>query len=61
VVRAIHASALAAGMVLAEDVRLRNGALLVARGYEVTSHFIERINNFPPGVFAGEFRVIVPC
>jgi len=61
VVKAIHAPELATGMVLAEDVRLLNGALLVSRGYEVTSHFIERINNFPPGVFAGEFRVIVPC
>jgi hypothetical protein len=61
VVKAIHAAALATGMVLAEDVRLLNGTLLVSRGYEVTPHFIERINNFPPGVFAGEFRVIVPC
>jgi CheY-like chemotaxis protein len=61
VVRAIHAAELVSGMVLAEDVRLLNGTLLVSRGYEVTSHFIERINNFPPGVFAGEFRVIVPC
>jgi CheY-like chemotaxis protein len=61
VVRAIHAGALLPGMVLAEDVRLMSGTLLVARGYEVTSHFIERINNFPPGVFAGEFRVISPC
>jgi len=59
-VKAIQADELAPGMVLAEDVRLLNGALLVARGYEVTSHFIERIYNFPPGVFAGEFRVIVP-
>jgi CheY-like chemotaxis protein len=61
VVKAIHAAALVSGMVLAEDVRLLNGTLLVSRGYEVTPHFIERINNFPPGVFAGEFRVIVPC
>jgi CheY-like chemotaxis protein len=61
VVKVFHARALTAGMVLAEDVRLANGTLLVARGYEVTSHFIERINNFPPGVFGGEFRVVVPC
>lgn len=60
-VRPMHARDLARGMVLAEDVRLRNGTLLVARGYEVTASFIERINNFPPGVFAGEFRVLVPC
>jgi len=61
IVRAMTARALTVGMVLAEDVRLANGTLLVARGYEVTSHFIERINNFPPGVFAGEFRVLIPC
>jgi CheY-like chemotaxis protein len=61
VVRAMHVAELAAGMVLAEDVRLRNGTLLVARGYEVTASFIERVNNFPPGVFAGEFRVVMPC
>jgi len=61
VVKGIRADELAPGMVLAEEVRLLNGALLVARGYEVTSHFIERISNFPPGVFAGEFRIIVPC
>ena len=61
VVKSIQAAALVTGMVLAEDVRLLNGALLVSRGYEVTSHFIERINNFPRGAFAGEFRVIVPC
>jgi response regulator RpfG family c-di-GMP phosphodiesterase len=45
------------GMVLAEDVRLVTGALLVARGYEVTNSFIERIKNFQPGMFAGEFRI----
>jgi len=49
------------GMVLAEEVRLRSGTLLVARGYEVTASFIARIKNFPPGAFSGEFRVIVPC
>ena len=34
---------------------------LVARGYEVTASFIERIKNFPPGAFAGDFRIVVPC
>ena len=52
---------LRAGMVLAEDVRLSTGTLLLARGYEVTASFIERIRNFPPGMFAGEFRISVPC
>jgi hypothetical protein len=48
------------GMVLAEDARLVTGTLLVARGYEITASFIERIKNFPPGMFSGEFRVNVP-
>ncbi|HEX3761409.1 MAG TPA: HD domain-containing phosphohydrolase [Kofleriaceae bacterium] len=49
------------GMVLAEDVRLSNGALLVARGFEVTASFLERLRNFPPGVFDDEFKIAVPC
>jgi hypothetical protein len=44
-------------MVLAEDARLSTGALLVARGYEVTASFIARIKNFPPGML-GEFRIV---
>lgn len=61
VVRSIAADALHIGMVLAEDFRLAGGALLVARGYEITASFIERIKNFPPGAIAGEFRIAVPC
>lgn len=61
VTRMVGVPALRTGMVLAEDVRLATGTLLVARGYEVTASFIERIKNFPPGMFAGEFRVSWPC
>jgi CheY-like chemotaxis protein len=61
VIRAVSVVGLRAGMTLAEDVRLANGTLLVARGYEVTESFIERIKNFPPGTFAGEFRVVTSC
>lgn len=57
-VRPVSVQGLRAGMTLAEDVRLANGTLLVARGYEVTDSFIERIKNFPPGTFAGEFRIL---
>jgi CheY-like chemotaxis protein len=45
-VREIPISQLRAGMVLVDDVRLNNGLLLVARGYEVTAGFIERVRNF---------------
>lgn len=61
VVRSVARADLKVGMVLAEDARLSSGTLLVARGYEVTASFIQRINNFPRGVFAGEFRIAVPC
>jgi len=61
VTRMVGVPALRNGMVLAEDVRLATGTLLVARGYEVTASFIERINNFQPSMFAGEFRIVVPC
>jgi hypothetical protein len=61
VVRAVNVHALHIGMVLAEDFRLASGALLVARGYEVTASFLERIKNFPPGAFASEFRIVFSC
>ena len=52
---------LAAGMVLAEDVRFDTGNLLVARGFEVTASFIERVKNLPPGIFSGYFQIVVSC
>ena len=59
--RVVILDALSIGMVLAEDCWLASGALLVARGYEVTASFIERIKNFPPGAFNGELRIAFPC
>jgi CheY-like chemotaxis protein len=61
VVKTIDSEELHVGMVLAEDFRLANGALLVARGYEMTASFIVRIRNFPPGAFRGPFKIAVPC
>ena len=43
------------------SVRELERQLLVARGYEVTASFLERLRNFPPGVFADEFKIAVPC
>jgi response regulator RpfG family c-di-GMP phosphodiesterase len=48
------------GMVFAEDVKLLNGTLLVARGYEVTQGFVERARNFRPGTVRDPVRVILP-
>jgi response regulator RpfG family c-di-GMP phosphodiesterase len=45
-VRELALTALCAGMVLVEDLRLKNGPLLVARGFEVTSQLLLRIKNF---------------
>jgi response regulator RpfG family c-di-GMP phosphodiesterase len=49
-----------AGMIFAEDVKLLNGTLLVARGYEVTQGFAERARNFKPGTVREPVRVILP-
>lgn len=51
---------LAVGMVLAEDVSLESGSLLVARGYEVTPGFLARIRNFRPGTLKEQMVVCVP-
>lgn len=45
-VREITIAQLRPGMVLIDDVRMSSGLLLVARGYEVTAGFIERVRNF---------------
>jgi CheY-like chemotaxis protein len=59
-VREVAIDDLRKGMVLAEDVRLANGTLLIARGYEVTAGFIERLRNFASGSVRGPLRVSVP-
>jgi hypothetical protein len=59
IVKELRLAGLAVGMVFAEDVELRSGALLCARGYEVTTGFLERIRNFRPGSVVEPLRVIV--
>jgi len=58
-IRELPLAALRVGMVLAEDVRMESGTLLVTRGYEVTDRFVERISNFRPGTVKDPLRVIV--
>jgi len=60
-VKSLPPHALCVGMTLAEDVRFATGNLLVARGYEVTASFIEKIKNLPRAMFAGDVRIVVPC
>ncbi len=50
-------AALRVGMTLAEDVRLTTGAMLVARGYEITAQFIDRIKGFPTGTLRPTLKI----
>lgn len=54
----VPAGALRAGMVIARDVVLANGVLLVARGYEVTQGLVERIRNLRPGALTAPIFVL---
>ncbi len=56
-VREVSPSALRVGMVIASDVRLASGVLLVARGFTVTPGLIEHIRNLRSGALADPFRV----
>jgi len=60
-VREVPLRSVGVGMVLAEDVRMSNGTLLMARGYEVTEGFMERIRNLAPGSICEPLRVTVPA
>jgi response regulator RpfG family c-di-GMP phosphodiesterase len=58
-VRELRIAELRPGMVFMEDVKLRNGVLLVARGYEVTPSFLARVRNHEGNVHQ-PVRVLVP-
>jgi hypothetical protein len=49
---------LRAGMTLADDVRHRDGSLLIARGYMVTAALIDRLEHLPRGDLREPLRVI---
>ena len=59
-VRELALSALRVGMVFVNDVRLVSGALLCARGYEVTPSFLAKAKNFRPGSVREPLRVVIP-
>jgi hypothetical protein len=48
------------GMTILQDVRTEQGMLLVARGFEVTERFTERVKNFGAGVLAMRVAVQFP-
>lgn len=59
-VRELPFRLLAPGMVLAQDVRTRQGSLIVARGQEVTPSLIERLRNFSSRLDGQEsIRVVI--
>jgi len=59
VVKEIQLQAVRVGMVFAEEVRLKSGVLLVARGYEVTQSFIEKVRSFQKDVVNEPLRIVV--
>lgn len=62
VVKELSLPLLQPGMVFIDDVRSKGGALLIARGHEVTASLIERIRNFShSGGVREPLRVSVPA
>jgi response regulator RpfG family c-di-GMP phosphodiesterase len=59
--RVIPLKAVQPGMVIMQDVRTHLGTLLVPRGFEVTSLFIERSHNFGPELLAESVKVMIPA
>ena len=58
-IRELPLSSLRVGMILADDVRLVSGPILVARGYEVTERFVERARNFAADSILQPVRVVI--
>jgi hypothetical protein len=59
--RRIPLKAVQPGMVIAQDIRTHVGTLLVSRGFEVTSLFLERTRNFGPELLDEVIQVVVPA
>jgi HD-GYP domain-containing protein (c-di-GMP phosphodiesterase class II) len=58
--RDLPLTSLRPGMVLAEDIRTRQGTLFVTRGQEVTPSLLQKLNNFAPGLAGTEsIRVLL--
>jgi response regulator RpfG family c-di-GMP phosphodiesterase len=49
------------GMTILQDLRTELGTLLVARGFEVTERFTERMRNFGAGLLAEKIAVSIPA
>jgi hypothetical protein len=58
-IREVTLAVLCAGMVFVDDVKLHSGMLLVARGFEITPGFLERIRNLKAGSVKEPLRVVL--
>lgn len=58
--RELPLSAVQPGMVIMQDVRTPRGLLFVARGFEVTGVFLERIRNFGQDLLNRPVKVLLP-
>jgi len=47
-------------MILADELRGKNGVLIVGRHFEVTETFLERIRHFDPALLDKTVKVISP-
>jgi response regulator RpfG family c-di-GMP phosphodiesterase len=59
--RQVALKAVQPGMVIMQDIRTQMGTLLVPRGFEVTSLFLERSRNFGPELLEEVVKVVVPA
>jgi len=60
--RQVPLADLKVGMIVAEDVHIDSGALLVARGLELTAGMVERMHNMRKGMVTKALvKVLVPC
>jgi response regulator RpfG family c-di-GMP phosphodiesterase len=59
--RVIPLKAVQTGMLIMQDIRTHLGTLLVPRGFEVTSLFLERARNFGPDLLSEPIKVVVPA
>jgi response regulator RpfG family c-di-GMP phosphodiesterase len=48
------------GMIFMDDFHTHVGTLLVPKGFEVTEIFLERAQNFGPGILLEKIRVLIP-
>jgi response regulator RpfG family c-di-GMP phosphodiesterase len=58
-VREIPLKGVVTGMLIMQDLRTQMGTLLVPRGFEVTTAFIERSRNFGPDLLNEKIKVLV--